>query len=43
MPKSKHRKNYKKRVEARKQRIQQKKNAYYKKLDELYGKKWLKD
>ena len=42
MPKSKHGKNHKKRLKARKQRVQQRKNAYYKKLDELYGKEMAK-
>lgn len=42
MPKSKHRKKHKKKVKARKQRVQQRKNAYYKKLDELYGKEMAK-
>lgn len=37
MPKSKHRKNHKKKLAQRKEKINQAKNGYKKKLQELYG------
>ena len=37
MPKSRHRKNHKKKVAARRQRLDQKRRAFYKKLENQFG------
>lgn len=37
MPKSRHRKNHKKKVAARRQRLDQKRRAFYKKLESQFG------
>ena len=37
MPKSRHRKNHKKKVAARRERIEQKRRAFRKKLEAQYG------
>jgi len=42
MPKSRHRKNHKKKVKARRLRLEQKRNSYYKKLEEAYGQEMAK-
>lgn len=37
MPKSRHRKNHKKKVAARRQRLEQKRRTFYKKLENQFG------
>lgn len=37
MPKSKHRKDHKKKVAARRQRLDEKRNSFYKKLKDQFG------
>ncbi len=37
MPKSRHRKNHKKKVAARRQRLDQKRRTFYKKLENQFG------
>lgn len=43
MPKSKHRKNHKKKAAARKQRLEEKRKSFYKKLQEQFGEEVAKE
>jgi hypothetical protein len=43
MPKSRNRKNHKKKVVARRQRLEQKRKSFYKKLQEQFGEKTAKE
>lgn len=43
MPKSRHRKDHKKKVAARRQRLDQKRRAFYKKLEAQFGEEVAKE
>jgi hypothetical protein len=43
MPKSRHRKNHKKKVAARRQRLEQKRRSFYKKLQTQFGEEVAKE
>lgn len=43
MPKSKHRKDHKKKVAARRQRLEQKRRSFYKKLQAQFGEEVAKE
>ena len=43
MPKSKHRKDHKKKVAARRQRLEQKRRSFYKKLQAKFGEEVAKE
>ena len=43
MPKSKHRKNHKKKVAARRQRLEEKRRAFYKKMQDQFGEEIAKE
>jgi|32_taG_2_1085360.scaffolds.fasta_scaffold00710_33 Arc/MetJ family transcription regulator len=43
MPKSRHRKNHKKKVAARRQRLEQKRRAFHKKLRDQFGEEVAKE
>jgi DNA-binding transcriptional MerR regulator len=43
MPKSKHRKNHKKKVAARRQRLEEKRRAFYKKMQAQFGEEIAKE
>lgn len=43
MPKSRHRKNHKKKVAARRQRLEQKRRSFYKKLQDQFGEEVAKE
>jgi len=43
MPKSRHRKDHKKKVAARRQRLEQKRRSFYKKLQDQFGEEVAKE
>jgi hypothetical protein len=43
MPKSRHRKNHKKKVAARRQRLEEKRRAFYKKMQAQFGEEIAKE
>ena len=43
MPKSRHRKDHKKKVAARRQRLEQKRRSFYKKLEDQFGEEVAKE